>query len=522
MFIDLEEYDGAEDIRTDICIVGAGAAGITLALELDGTPHDVCLLESGKFSYDAKTQALAGGAIVGLPYYDLLAARLRFFGGTTNHWAGICRPLDALDFEKRDGIPNSGWPITRQDLDEFYARAHEYCGLGIYDYDPASFANADAPLLPFDGGPFRTSMKLERPLRFGPEYRERLRASRNVRAYLSANVTEIEAAEHAQVITAARAKTLNGRAVRVSANRFVVAAGAIENARLLLCSNSVQPKGLGNDRDLVGRYFMEHPMVPAIEMQLAGDVRDLALYTGQSRDGLRVTGYLTLSPETQRREGMLGACASLNIGGVEERVEKSLEGINAAIKIWKGIKEGRLAPGFGEHVGNLLADMNRVMIYTYERAFQRSFDTASLVLELEQAPDPASRVMLTDETDALGLRRIALDWRLGDLERHTVRRFGELLGLEAGRIGLGRARLVEPQENGWWAGQRGAWHHMGTTRMHADPSQGVVDGNCRVHGIGNLYVAGSSVFTTSGFANPTLTIVALAIRLASHLKRPAP
>lgn len=518
MLIDLQQYDGDAEVSTDVCIIGAGAAGITLALEMDGTASDVCVLESGPLQYDVETQALAQGENIGLPYYDLVAARLRFLGGTTNHWAGICRPLEPFDFEARDAVPNSGWPITRSNLEDAYRRAHEYCLLGEFNYDADHWASEEVPLLPLEDGPFRTSIKLERAVRFGTEYRNRLEASRNVRVFLSANVTQIEATENAAAIRMVHARTLRGKAFRVSARVIVLATGGVESARLLLASNGVQPNGLGNDNDLVGRYFMEHLMVPAIGMQLAGGHPPLGLYTGFSREGIGVTGYFSLSPETLRREEMLNVCASVDMGNVEQRIAKSLEGINSAVQIWNSLKEGRLPPSFGQHLGTLISDMNRVLIYTYERAFQPSAGAASFMLELEQAPNPSSRVLLGDEVDALGMRRVQLDWRLTDLERHTVQRFGELLALEAGRLGLGRVQLQAPGEDGWWAGQRGAWHHMGTTRMHSDPTKGVVDADCRVHGIENLYIAGSSVFTTSGFANPTLTIVALAIRLADHLK----
>jgi choline dehydrogenase-like flavoprotein len=255
-----------------------------------------------------------------------------------------------------------------------------------------------------------------------------------------------------------------------------------------------------------------------MELQMADPDANLSLYTGQNRDGLRVVGYLTLTDETFREEGMLNACASLQLGAAELRIAKSLEGVGSAITIWNSLKEGSMPPNFGTHVANLASDLNRVAIYSYERAFVRSPQTGSLVVQLEQAPNPSSRVTLTDERDQLGMQKVNLDWQMGDLERNTINRFNELLAMEVGRAELGRSRLIEPTEDGWWAGMRGSWHQMGTTRMHDEPTQGVVDADCRVHGVTNLYVAGSSVFPTSGFANPTLTIVALAIRLADHIK----
>lgn len=518
MFIDLRKESGPDEIQADVCIVGAGAAGISLALELAGTSLDVCILESGDFEYDAATQALAAGDSVGLPYYPLIATRLRYFGGTTNHWHGVCRPLDELDFQERDSIPYSGWPIDRAALDSYYLRAHEYCQLGPYNYDPDYWTSSDAPLLPLDGDRLVTKIMLEKAVRFGKEYRKRIGAAGNIRVILSANATEFEPGENGASIVEMRAESLHGKRMSVSARVFVLATGAIENARLLLSSRKVHANGIGNDHDLVGRFFMDHPSVPAMELKLASADTDLSLYTGLRRHGLGVAGYLAFRAETLRQEGMLNACAALTVGGVELPIQKSRKGIESAIRIWNAFKAGKTPPNFGSHIANLLSDMHWVINYSYERAFVRSPLSLGVHLQLEQAPNPSSRVMLSDERDSLGKQRVTLDWQLGDLERHTIKRFGELAGREIGRAELGRIRLLEPNEAGWWDGMRSSWHQMGTTRMHTEPTRGVVDADCRVHGIENLYVAGGSIFPTSGFANPTLTIVALAIRLADHLR----
>jgi choline dehydrogenase-like flavoprotein len=138
----------------------------------------------------------------------------------------------------------------------------------------------------------------------------------------------------------------------------------------------------------------------------------------------------------------------------------------------------------------------------------------------EQAPNPDSRVVLSRERDALDCPRVALCWRTSPLDKRTAHRAREIFGEELWRAGAGRLQSsLEGEGKPWPARLRGARHHMGTTRMHSDPRRGVVDANCRVHGIANLYVAGSSVFPTSGAANPTLTIVALALRLAGHVNQ---
>jgi choline dehydrogenase-like flavoprotein len=517
MFIDLEEYSGNGEIETDVCIVGAGAAGITLALELENSPANICILESGTFDYDVDTQSLAEGSNEGLPYYALIASRLRFLGGTTNHWGGVCRPLDPLDFRHREHIPHSGWPITRATLDAYYERAHKYCKLGPYEYGEDYWANNQAPLIPSKGSDLETRIMLERPVRFGREYRKQLSAAQNLQIFLSANVIKIESASNGEQIKEIRARSLGGKSLRVSAKHFILAAGAIENARLLLSSTDVHSNGIGNQHDLVGRFFMEHPLFPSMEVQLSRRDLDLSLYTGIRQNELGITGYLAVNDDTLQAERMLNVGAALNIGGAEQPIAKSTKGVASAVSIWNSVKEGGVPPNFGEHVANLISDTDRVVTYTYERAFMRSPLKVNIVLQVEQAPNPSSRVTLGTDIDRLGMRNVNLDWQMGNLERHTVNRFSELLGIQLGRLGLGRARLLPADEAGWWTGMRGSWHHMGTTRMHDDPRQGVVNADCKIHGINNLYVAGSSVFTTSGFANPTLTIVALAARLANTI-----
>ena len=521
MFFDLKDFPEATHVDADVCIVGAGAAGITLARELIGSSLTVCLLESGGFDFDAATQALNRGDITGYPYYGLDTIRLRYFGGTTNHWGGGCRPLDDIDFEKRADIPNSGWPFGKQDLDPFYARAHTVCKLGAYDYDPSIWESPLIRRLRFDAARVDTAMMRARATRFGQEYRADLEQAANVRVYLSATVTRIEAVPDGGIIREVRAQSLNGRQLTAAAKVFVLATGAIENARLLLVSNDVHKEGLGNDNDLVGRYFMEHLNVAhAVYLPAGPDTYPSQLYDSvMSPDGTYALGFLVPTTSVLRAEGMLNIRSFVALGSAEEESAKSLAAVQSAGFVWNDLQQGKVPDNLSDHIWNIVRDLDDVFIYSYRRSFEPLARQWTLVSHIAQAPNPDSRVTLSDERDDLGMNRVRLAWKFGDIERLTLRRFSEILAREVGRLGLGRLRILENEEGSDWpAGVRGAWHQMGTTRMSSDPTMGVVDENCRVHGIANLYVAGSSVFPTSGYTNPTLTLVALAIRLADHLK----
>jgi choline dehydrogenase-like flavoprotein len=246
-------------VTTDICIVGAGAAGITLAREFSGKSFRVCLLESGGLEFENETQSLYAGEIVGLPYIPLEIARLRYFGGTTNHWGGFCQPLDESDFESREWIPHSGWPFSKSHLDPFYERAQSILELGPFRYEAEAWETESDRRLPFMGQGVITKMvQFSSPTRFGRVYRNEIAQAENIRTYLHANVIEIEATKDVQAVTRLRVACLQGNRFWVSGKLFILAAGGIENARLLLLSNKLQRGGLGNQNDLVGRFFMDH------------------------------------------------------------------------------------------------------------------------------------------------------------------------------------------------------------------------------------------------------------------------
>jgi choline dehydrogenase-like flavoprotein len=319
-----------------------------------------------------------------------------------------------------------------------------------------------------------------------------------------------------------RLATLDGRRIELRARAYVLACGGLENPRLLLAANRQLADGLGNAHGNVGRYFMEHPHVVAARAIVADPAR-IRFYDFDHRlaprHGQCVVGCINLSPETQRAERLLNYDANLTFDNI------GASGFAALRRIWNAL-ERRQAPR--DLLGDLeaaLIDIDDTFAGLLARLGVRSYQPAAGGYRLwsfcEQAPNPDSRVTLDSERDALGVPRIRLDWRLGEQDKDSLRRAIELLASEFGRTGTGRIQLpdwLQDTSSRWPDELAGGFHHMGTTRMADDPRQGVVDRQCRVHGVANLYVAGSSVFPTAGSANPTLTIVALALRLAEDLK----
>jgi choline dehydrogenase-like flavoprotein len=519
---DFRQADSGEAFEADLCVIGAGPAGIAIARELSNTRHQVILLEGGGLEFAREAQDLyrgtntAGG-------FGLHTSRFRMFGGTTYVWGGWCAPLDELDFQKRDWVSYSGWPIGMHELLPYYERAQPLCELGRYRYSVPEWPEFAAATLALD--PDKLEHKLwqlsQPPTRFGESYLDALRQSPNVTLLVHANVTEIVAAENAASVQELQIASLDGRRGRVRARAYVLACGGIETPRLMLASNRVEQAGLGNGHDLVGRFFMEHPHPDAGGVLLSADAEALRPYFDAPTGEERVVLGLGPSERAQRRLGILNC--SLAIRG-PLHFEPS-EGWDSLIKLSRAFGDRRWPDSAGKHMLNVLRDLDDVLREGYRRSRSGPVQGFAFLARSECAPNPANRVTLSEERDALGLNRPRLDWSVGTQDRVTVERSMMLLAEELGRLEIGRVRINEllltegPQwiENLSWFG-----HHMGTTRMSENPRSGVVDPDCRVHGIANLYVASSSVFPTAGYANPTLTILALALRLADHLRGQLP
>lgn len=545
MLIDANALQTGEIIETEVCIVGAGPAGITLANEFTATNLQVCLLESGGIDFDKNTQLLCQGESTGNLFGSLDDLRRLQFGGTANCWKirigdnqiGVrYLPLDNIDFEQRDWMPYSGWPFNKSHLDPFYERAQVVCKLGTFAYDAEAWQNTQTPQLSFIDH-VKTGM-----FQFGPravfpvEYQEKFNRAHNITTYLNANLVEIETDDTSQNVTRLRVACLSsGKEFWLRAKIFILAAGGIENARLLLISNKIQKAGLGNQNDLVGRFFMDHPLVKCGKL-IPHDpdiFKKTALYDLRRVNNIPVMGRLGLTEATMHREKLL------NISAILFPVPKpyQLKAVESLKILPSAIRSSVSRKDSIKHLRNVITGLDYILPAAFgslvrQEPFlpslawggwssmnniERRFREFEVWHQTEQAPVPSNRLTLINDRDRLGRQKVKLHWQWHDIDIDTIKRAQTIFQTEFARAGIGKLqierdgdlpKLIHP----------GAHHHMGTTRMHDDPHQGVVDCNCQVHNIANLFIAGSSVFPTGGFANPTLTIVALAIRLADHIK----
>jgi choline dehydrogenase-like flavoprotein len=502
MEVDSRTLDSS-GLDADVCIVGAGPAGLTVARALAMRDLRIVLLESGGRSRDPDVQALCDGTTTGDAYAGPGVTRHRQVGGTAliwNTWLGAEMgakyvPLDAVDFEAREWLPLSGWPFDKASLDPYYERAQSLCGLGPYIYRGVDWASPDRPLLALPSGPLTTDVYQLGPARlFTDVYLQELRQARNVLLCLHATAVDLETDPAGRSVTQVRAARVTGRPLRVRANLFVLAAGGIENARLLLLSNRVRHDSLASESNMVGRCFMEHPRDVACRLTPA-DPRLLdrcGLYDIHRTAAGVVMGRLTFTDEARRHEQLPAMSVTLQPHPQEFRW-RTAESLRTRLL---GARRRHLSEWF-----------------LLPRKGSR-FDAIELLINMEQAPDRDNRVTLGTDRDRYNLPKAVIHWRWRELDQRNLARIRAIVVSELERSGIGRviidtSALLDPN----------AHHHMGTTRMHRDPRLGVVTEEARVHGLSNLFVAGSSVFPTGGFANPTLTIVALALRLAEHLKR---
>lgn len=544
MIFDYRKAASPADVEADICIIGSGAAGLAIAWAFLGTKAKVCIVEGGGLAADERNQALFEGASVGVPDFDPGASRLRAFGGTCNFWGRGCIPLANL--APRDWVPYSGWPIDFTDLEAHYRRASTFCGLEAHEIGEDSFLTPSSRRpLDFDEEALEHKTFASSPMIFGHVYREALERADNVTVLLHANLLELEAAPSAQAVRHARIGTLDGRRGVVRAAHYVLACGGIENARMLLSSNSLVPEGLGNEHDLVGRFFMDHPSgklgtlftehpnlvtrpydrnVPKGRPQLHPEIclseqaqRKHRILSGRVRpfafeepvpEGLQALRDLRAAMRARQRHENWAikarVCGRRN--GEPDYIAKAMppaEDIRA-LTLRAGLNAGDIAKAFGRK-------LTRKPTVRTERI--------DLIGYFEQEPNRDSRITLGEERDALGLRRVAVDWRLTELDRRTYRMAANLFGGELARACDGRFHSESWLDDESAVPQVfGTSHHMGTTRMADDPRDGVVDRHCKVHGMDNLHIAGSSVFPTGSWAFPTFTIIALSLRLADHLR----
>lgn len=514
MFTSLDAISSDTHLETDICIVGTGPAGITLALEMIGSGKRVIVLESGSTDFDQATQNLYAGTIRrDLPPIPLNASRLRLFGGTSNHWAGHCAPFNDIDFEERGWINESGWPIRRSELEPYYQRAQTRIGLGQYNYDPAFWDGGSGLLFDLADTPIINTTIQMCPTRFGVKYGKELESAEDVRVIFNANLTWIHVREAFDRVTSLEVRSLRGSTISVASRHTVLACGGVENARLLLNS------GFERNLPCIGRYYSFHPRLETARLYLNRPLgKDTSPYDWHENRQTVVRTMLRLKQDAQQSEQIANHAAILQVTRLADS-----PGYSALKRIRARLIGDESLRGFIDDIKVFLRDIEGTKEEWKHFHSGEAQEELAVITYMDQMPNPESRISLDGEKDILGLRKAQVDWNYFETERESIRRFNEQLALGLSGAGIGRVQVAPDLTDKTTFEQlmrqdSGGGHQIGTTRMSSSPANGVVDRNCRVHGMENLYCTGSSVFPTTSWINPTMTIVALSCRLADHLK----
>jgi choline dehydrogenase-like flavoprotein len=535
------------DLRADVLIVGAGPAGIVTALELGRAGIEVVLLESGGVKPDPAVQRLGDTAGEDPPHAPMSLASSRQVGGASNLWGGRCVPYDPIDFEPRPQV-EAEWPVDYDSVRPLIGRACEWlvCGRPVFDVReiPHLAARQMVPGLP--EGDVRTT-SLERwslPTNFARQYVEELERSRTVRLVPGLTCTEVVCRPDGTAVDHLRLANLGGRSVRARARSYVLATGGVETTRLLLASDGVHPGGIGNHSGHLGRWYQAHVEVRIARVRFA---RPPIHDHERDVDGVYVRRRLSFDPEVLRREELPNGIFWLvnpEVGdaahgsGILSFVYLMLRSPLGRFFVAPAIREAHLEttrpPSLRQHLRNVVQDLPSTAAFAVRFAYQRylapgrkvpgffvesAADTYPVLFHAEHLPNRDSVVELSDERDALGMRRVRTRLRFADREIEDAIRAHERLDAYLRAHGAGCLEyLTDDARRDVQEQLFGGYHQAGTTRMSTDPADGVVDADLAVHGVPNLFVNSGSSLPTSGQANTTLMIIAFAIRLADHLR----
>jgi len=511
MFKDLKDITSESTLTYDICIVGTGPAGISVAKQLLDTDHRIVMLESGGVLPEPKYQQLNKGENSGPSFLSLDASRMRCFGGASKLWAGYCSPFKSDEFDKKSFIHLSGWPISLDDLKIYYKQAAKMLGISYNkfyskDYFQDTFRglsfrefNRDNSFL--SAGVFQVSNIHNRD--FGNKYKIDFEISDNTDVIFHSTVTKLNLNSTGEDVHSASIADLGGNKATIRAKVFVLACGALENPRILLASNNHYKNGIGNNSGFVGSCFMSHP----------GILNVAEIYR---------SGVESCIKENKYRDDYTVQFES----NIDERLEQKI--LRHGLSISNSADFSNLSTIYS---GKILKDFSKLLKnHSFSRVYNKrvcrgigkySSNILDLSIGLEQAPRLENHLSLLSEKDKLGVPIINMHWAaLSKIEKDTVVKATTILARELGELGVGRVKFTDELLSGKvYKFNDPVNHHIGTTRMAATVETGVVDKNCKVFGLSNLYIAGSSVFSTSSVVNPTYTIIALSLRLGNYLKK---
>lgn len=550
MMVDARQLPAGEIIDCDVCIVGSGAAGITLAHELKDSGISVILLAGGGRRIQKEAQDLYRGFVTSSSNHGPLDQyRQRRLGGTMHVWGGRCGAFDSIDFESRSHVPLSGWPVTKKDLDPFYERAHAYCELGDYTYEASeSLPRQHVSMIPGLESPDvsqDTVWRFSPPTNFAKVFLPPLNRSSGIKIFSHAHCLSIELNQEGTMVNHLVVSSLSRNTFQVRARYVILAAGGLEVTRLLLASRKVHSTGIGNGHDLVGRFYMSHMTGDYGTLYLQPKRGPIIWDYERTSDGVYCRRRLLIRADAQRRHGTLNFSAILNYPSIADPAH--CNGILSALYLVKWFIAHRVPPEYSRelaqgrgpyshvlrHLVNVASDPVNLLRFTGKWTTKRMIayqklpsvvlpsktNTFSLHFDAEQSPNRESRVTLSQARDSLGLPRLQVDWRYSSQDVDSLVKSYALIAKSIATSRMGKLDFDAREFPDHIRMNCGVGsHHVGTTRMATTPTAGIVDLNCKLFGVHNLFISSSSVFPTSGYANPTLTIVALAVRLSDHIK----
>lgn len=554
MIEDARQIRPDEVLEADLCIVGGGAAAIAVAMGYKDSGRTIILIPGGGSNQTAFGIDLYRGKVAPTGSHEPLEEnRLRMWGGTTTVWGGRCVPFDHIDFESRSWIPDSGWPIGHGDVEPFMEAACRLAEAGAPEFDARKVFPATQPeiIKGFDNDDL-VSWPLERwsvPTDFSTRYRADLETAANVRVLMHAHAIHVQLSGDGRSVDYVNAACSPGRIFRVKARRTVLGCGALENARMLLAARDIAPSGIGNEHDLVGRYYQSHRFGVCGHAVLKEPTKDFIYEFEKDKEGVYCRRRFWMTPQAQQlhRVGNVVGFFFRTVSGASEHRNAMVSSVLLIKTLLGGARKGprRLFEilraqrrDLWQHVCIVLKDgpsvFGQLAAVAYTRYFQkrrlpmvlppRKVNRFPLFYQTEHAPNPDSRVVLdTTSVDEFGMPRLEAQIKFSEIDHRTCSTFLRMFKRRFEEAGIGTFELSAEDErlldhpNPLDFNSNS--HNIGTTRMSSSPEGGVVDPNCRVHSIGNLYLAGASIFPTSSHANPTLLIVALGLRLADHLKQ---